>query len=56
MQGLHRVLNMPQHDSRSLNRTLVCQSMSGFTIIDRVLNVTGFSIIFLIQHIARGHS
>ena len=38
-QMLHRVLNMPQYGWICLNRMWICLNMSGFMIIDRVLNM-----------------
>ena len=52
---LHSVLNMPRHGSICLNKTLICLNMSKFSVIDRVLNMTGFWISF-IQYIAWGQS
>ena len=39
MKQLHRVLNMPQHGWIHLNWTRICLKKSGFTIINRLLNM-----------------
>ena len=39
MKQLHRVLNMPQHGWIRLNWMRICLKMSGFTIINRLLNM-----------------
>ena len=39
MQELHRVLNMPQYGWIYLSRTWICLNMSGFTIMNRFLNM-----------------